>query len=70
MHFPETVDHIILSFLGIKHRKRCCAITKRKRVCRLKTKKHRLLCALHHKMLNYKISNQPFSTIFETYQMI
>lgn len=70
MHLPEIVDHIILSFLGINHRKRCCAITKSKRVCRLNTKKHRLLCTLHHKILDNKIKNQPFSAIFETYQMI
>lgn len=70
MHFPEIIDHIILSFLGINHRKRCNAVTKSKTVCRLNTTKHRLLCTLHHKKLNDKIKNQPFSTIIETYQMI
>jgi hypothetical protein len=70
MQLPENIDHIILSFLGIKHRKKCHAVNQNKRVCKNNTTKHRLLCTIHHKMLDRQIMQAPFSSIFQTYKIV
>ena len=70
MYLPETVDHIILSFLGIKHRKRCQAVNKNKTVCKNKTHHNKLFCKTHTKFLNKTPFSKPFETIIKTYDLV
>tara|TARA_Y100000817_G_scaffold275147_1_gene235846 strand:+ start:1340 stop:1696 length:357 start_codon:yes stop_codon:yes gene_type:complete len=70
MQLPEIIDHIILSFLGIKPRKKCYAITRKKTACRNATHHAQLLCTTHQIMLARQNMDLPFSTVFQTYKMI
>ena len=42
-YFPENIDDLIFSFLGIYQRKKCRAITKKKTVCKHKSKQNNLI---------------------------
>ena len=68
-YFPENIDDLIFSFLGIYQRKKCRAITQKKTVCKHKSKQNNLLCKIHRKIVEQKIKTN-FSSIYETYKLI
>ena len=70
MYLPETVDHIILSFLGIKHRARCQAVNKNKTICKNKTHHNNLFCKTHTKLVNKHLFSKRFETIIKTYDLV
>jgi len=69
--FPEEIDILILSFLGIKNRHRCLAKTKKNYICRNNISSYNFfLCHTHRRQLEKNIVSKNLISIFEIYKMI
>jgi len=71
MYFPENIDVLILTFLGIENRHRCLAKTKRNIICKNNISPYNFfLCHTHRKQLEKNIISKNLISIFEIYKMI
>jgi len=52
MDIPHEIEELILTFVGLKRKKRCIAQTKQKKICSRKTGNHWILCKQHMKQVN------------------
>ena len=64
MEIPHEVEELILSFVGLKRKKRCLAQTKSGKICKRKTGNKHILCAQHMKLVQNKQLNTGISPMF------